>query len=316
MSHFTVGIITDNLDNVEKLLAPYQENNMGDCPMEYMEFHSLSQEYQDEYENGTVERVKLPDGTLITPYDERCYRIITKEEYEQAKSKNKSVSYSSWPEEVYKIKDYSVISGELCEVPYKQLYSTLKEYLENYHDAEYHEDQQDWGYWENPNQKWDWYQLGGRWSGSLLINSDSEWLVGDKGLMGSCSHDKNDNTETEKWCDCAQIKNVLWDKMLEKEKELLAKQYDEVINDENEKKYATWMYDIKDGMTKEEYVENASRFSTFAVITPDGKWHEKGKMGWWACVSDEKENWKDDYYEAFIKNANPEYWLAIVDCHI
>lgn len=32
MSHFTVAVITDSPDNLEKLLAPFQENNMGDCP--------------------------------------------------------------------------------------------------------------------------------------------------------------------------------------------------------------------------------------------------------------------------------------------
>jgi hypothetical protein len=317
MSHFTVGVITDDLNKVRELLAPYQENNMGDCPMKYMEFHSLSKEYKDKYENDTTKMVKLSDGTLINTYDERCYRIVTKEEYEEAKKeKGKETSYSSWPEEVYKIKDLSVINGELCDVPWKQLYPTIKEYLEDYHDAKYDEKQQDWGYWENPNRKWDWYQLGGRWSGSLLIKSESEGKLGSKGLMGSCDHDENDNTEDERWVDCAQIKDVLWDKMLEKEKEHLAKQYDKVMNDENERKYAAWMYDIEDGMTKEEYVEDASRFSTFAVITPDGKWHEKGQMGWWACVSNEDENWKDDYYEAFIKDTNPEYWLIVVDCHI
>lgn len=316
MSHFTVGIITDNLDNVEKLLAPYQENNMGDCPMEYLVFHSLSKEFKDEYENGTIERVRLPDGTLISAYDDRCYRIITKEEYDQAKSENKPVSYRNWPKEVYAIQDLSAINGELCNVPLKQLYPTLKEYLEDFYDAKYDEDQQDWGYWENPNAKWDWYEIGGRWSGSLLINSNSEGVVGRKGSMGSCKHDENDNTSSEEWCDAARIKDILWDKMLEKEKEYLAQQYDKVMNDENERIYAELLYDIKDGMTKEEYVACASAFSTFAVITPDGKWHEKGKMGWWACVSDEKEGWENDYYDAFIKDANPDHWLVIVDCHI
>ena len=28
-----------------------------------------------------------------------------------------------------------------------------------------------YGYWENPNAKWDWYSIGGRWSGSLLLKS-------------------------------------------------------------------------------------------------------------------------------------------------
>lgn len=37
MSHFTVAVFSDGSKTVEKLLAPYQENNMGDCPKEYLE---------------------------------------------------------------------------------------------------------------------------------------------------------------------------------------------------------------------------------------------------------------------------------------
>ena len=60
----------------------------------------------------------------------------------------------------------------------------------------------------------------------------------------------------------------------------------------------------------------ADDFETFAVITPDGEWHEKGKMGWFGITTDEKEGWKDAYKEAFLDNADPEWFLTIVDCHI
>ena len=40
MSHFTVMVIGDN---PEEQLAPYQENNMGDCPQEYLEFNDLTE---------------------------------------------------------------------------------------------------------------------------------------------------------------------------------------------------------------------------------------------------------------------------------
>ena len=40
MSHFSVAVVTNtgSEEEVERLLAPYQENNMGDCPEEYLEF--------------------------------------------------------------------------------------------------------------------------------------------------------------------------------------------------------------------------------------------------------------------------------------
>ena len=57
-------------------------------------------------------------------------------------------------------------------------------------------------------------------------------------------------------------------------------------------------------------------FSTFAVLLPNGEWFEKGEMGWFACVSNKKEDWQAKYKERFINTANPEWILTIVDCHI
>ena len=37
-------------------------------------------------------------------------------------------------------------------------------------------------------------------------------------------------------------------------------------------------------------------FTTFAVIK-DGKWYERGEMGWWGVVSDEKN--KDEWRAQF-----------------
>lgn len=61
------------------------------------------------------------------------------------------------------------------------------------------------------------------------------------------------------------------------------------------------------------------KFSTYAILTPDGEWHEPGPMGWWGipnATNDEIVDFKDNYYEKFIKSANPDWNLTIVDCHI
>lgn len=71
MSHFTVLVIGDN---VEEQLKPYQENNMGDCPKEFLKFHDKEDEIRQNYETGTTEKVKLPDGKLVWAWDER-FRI-------------------------------------------------------------------------------------------------------------------------------------------------------------------------------------------------------------------------------------------------
>jgi len=49
----------------------------------------------------------------------------------------------------------------------------------------------------------------------------------------------------------------------------------------------------------------------------DGKWYQRGEMGWFGCVSDEKpqEDWSVEFQRLF--DAIPaEKWISVVDCHI
>src|SRR5208337_5000655 len=53
----------------------------------------------------------------------------------------------------------------------------------------------------------------------------------------------------------------------------------------------TMWFELEDFLcTREEYVQRHrdSAFSTFAVVK-DGVWYERGEMGWWGMVSDEKD---------------------------
>lgn len=55
----------------------------------------------------------------------------------------------------------------------------------------------------------------------------------------------------------------------------------------------------------------------FAFVDPIGRWFERGKMGWWAIVSDEKEhdNW-DLEFKNFLKTLDDDTLVTVVDCHI
>ena len=47
MSHFTVLVVTETADQLEAALAPFQENNMGDCPREFLQFFSTQEEVEE-----------------------------------------------------------------------------------------------------------------------------------------------------------------------------------------------------------------------------------------------------------------------------
>lgn len=161
----------------------------------------------------------------------------------------------------------------------------------------------------NPNSKWDWYSIGGRWGGTLKVRPTEE--------NGLADHLYEEDDEFV-YVDSAPIKDVDFTP----DKEEYDKAYNwwvEHIDSDKEwdsfikKEYYTDTY--KDAT---DYATRCAQFSTFAVVTPDGEWHEKGEMGWFACsdeTPEEAREW-DDNYMSFIENADPEDIITIVDCHI
>lgn len=67
-----------------------------------------------------------------------------------------------------------------------------------------------------------------------------------------------------------------------------------------------------------DYIENARRSTvvTFSVLY-NGQWYEKGEMGWWAMVSNEKDtnDWNDQFYK-LLDGLPDDTLLSIYDCHI
>lgn len=71
----------------------------------------------------------------------------------------------------------------------KEMYSTFDQFVSDWHG--YHEKRGDvWGRMTNPNAKWDWWVIGGRWTGSLILRDENVWHgVGKPGLFGSYDPD-------------------------------------------------------------------------------------------------------------------------------
>ena len=69
---------------------------------------------------------------------------------------------------------------------------------------------------------------------------------------------------------------------------------------------------------RERYVseKRAGAFATFALLDEDG-WHEKGAMGWFGMVADEKDtrSWAETY-QAVIDALPDDAWLMNFDLHI
>lgn len=119
----------------------------------------------------------------------------------------------------------------------------------------------------NPNKKWDWWKIGGRWTGMLKLKDGAEGVLGLPGLFTDAAEPGT--------ADQARIADI----------------------------------DLV-GMSS-----TGQPLRTFAVVK-DGQWFEKGRMGWWACVSDAKpeDEWTAEFDKLLADNADS--FVTIVDCHI
>lgn len=336
MSHFTVGVITKgepSEDILDKMLAPYQENNMGDCPQKYMEFNNCTDEVESGWETDTLARVRLPDGKLVDTNNEIFYRECSEVEYNEA-SKNGGLctrTYSDPP--IFKICDYSLVPGaEKIDVSVKKIYTDIKEYAKKYHGYPFDKKKRAYGYWYNPNAKWDWYEAGGRWAGTLRVPSNSvSAIINLKGSPSLLMDDKNtcyvSNDPNIVLVDCARIKDIILknDEVYQKKIRFWELKIEgQEPATEKEKEIITWAlytpeYYLEKYKTKENFAALESSFSTYAVITKDGKWHESGTMGWWCYTSatpEEEGLFKQNYNALVIDGADDDDWITIVDCHI
>ncbi len=136
----------------------------------------------------------------------------------------------------------------------------------------------------NPNAKYDWYVIGGRWSGYFAKKPDMNGMLGMPGVFG--------NEPRDDYVDIIRAGDIDWKRMELDDIAENSEYFDEQMAlPENERFRFDRIY--KDGMTKEEYVNKNIPKTTFAVLH-DGVWYERGQMGWFASVQDEKpaEDWE------------------------
>jgi hypothetical protein len=319
MSHFTVLVIGDD---IEKQLAPFQENNMGDCPSEYMVFTDVEAEYREEYENEGTKMLRAPDGELYYSWDRRF------EVGNDLFNKQKAVP-----------SDYVEV-----EVPHKERYPSFESFIKDW--AGYSKDPATgrYGYWENPNRKWDWYQIGGRWTGMFKLLPEAGGEVGSPGLMTNPAEvgfadqarkrdidfeGMRDKREAEVRGEFQKYRELTaglvapepWDKFRENfdSIEEARKAWHELVwVSAVNQGFHFWDTDTVTYFADEEATvkkEREKAIATFAVLK-DGQWYERGEMGWWAFVSDDKgEEWYEQYAQ-LLDELPDDTLLTVVDCHI
>jgi hypothetical protein len=390
MSHFCVLVIGKN---VERQLAPYHEFECTGNDDEFVKDIDVTEEYRKRYLEAKKTLLVNAEGQEFNPYDAQFYREPTEDECKKhgfngimvGSGGAAGISWTSrdWNDgQGHRAKVHFMPEG-FTEVEHKA--SEVQSFLEYLKDDGFDEarminvsaltvgghaadnDACKYGYIvvnddnevvqvisrTNPNAKWDWWVIGGRWSGFLRVRPGAPAALGEPGIYGIESREGHADIVRKGDVDFEAMRNdaaeaaaaaydrvhaviqgrpfQTWEQTLEeyqvkaaegrergerasKAREAYANQ--DVIKDLHEAK----VYEDADEflMSRAEYIENERNqaVTTFAVVK-DGQWYAKGDMGWWGVVHDpvDQLEWNRRFWE-LLRDLPDDTQLTVVDCHI
>jgi hypothetical protein len=375
MSHFTVLVIGQD---PERQLAPYHEFECTGVVDEFVQSIDLTAEKREDYESDTRNMVKVPAGVVVP---DGTRDLVSHPAHGTLVSRYASMFYVETGE-----KDplggarrtFQLPEGyEEIEVPVRELMTFLEYVTEDSESEPIGENvkpdlegAQKWGWVRvdaagevlevidrtNPNKKWDWHVLGGRWTGFFKMKPHVRGIQGRPGLMTSPAK--------EGYADSAFKMDIDFEGMRAEAEAKAAEKFDAIraiiephlpVQSWAEVRGQYWREDgaepelpggieaareayreqpaVKALRECEKYTwENAEDYAgdratyirhqgirssmTFAVVK-DGKWYERGSMGWWGCVSDEKDQgaWIEEFGK-LVEGLPDDTLLSVYDCHI
>lgn len=368
MSHYSVLVVGED---PEAQLAPYHEFECTGVADQYVIEIDKTEEARADYEASTQTRLKrLSDGTLHDMFDKEGN---WKPEFSKPEKKDPLFGWSPGRREKFVPPGY-----EEVEVPTRDV-ETFAEWVPEYYganvcrlpDSPNFEEEHKYGYTllspegevvkvvkrTNPNKKWDWYQLGGRWTGFLKLRPDASGALGEPGVGGRRVGGRRVDLGTADQC---LKRDVDVEGMRDEARRKALVRYDRIESLTRGHKLLTWTECAEEcGEDGEENFEKtrerfwnqpfvaalkkdrdlawleraeidryalgrvawgefAARYAivTFAVVM-DGKWYERGRMGWWGAVHDDsgKDDWATRYTDLF-DSLPDDALLSVYDCHI
>jgi hypothetical protein len=334
MSHFTTLVAFRPADTAQindedilPRLLPFHEygcgSDYGDRELPNLQFEDKTEEYQQQWQTDTCNMVRLANGGVCSRHD-GCFQVVTDPE-------------RSWHRE------FQLPEGaEEFEMPLKERYPTFVEFCEDWHGTKPNSLGR-YGYWHNPNAKWDWFQVGGRWKGLLSLKDGSSSNLAPAGTVDwQAMYDtyiEKELTDWSRWQECWQEATAA--PLTEEELEEAAtdftpdtNEYQKAVAQTAEEygyigrakhlmqtKFDHYMIGLDDiagwQVDRVAFLHNhAFEGLTWAFVDLEGRWHEKGEMGWWGMSSNEQPVSYGQAWWEFVNNLSPDVWVAVCDCHI
>jgi len=327
MSHFVGVVVGDDYEEqIEKFweLDLAQEDAKNDeraefeCEVAKKDIVKKCIELTDEMTKRDNETLKNTIS-MLTLVQGKHYKSALKTKWGEDNWRFKNILKQ--PDE--KIKDMAIseckeaIENILKESTSSRYYEALnkKDYeaiLSDYYGGGFN-DNGDWGHWYNPNAKWDWFSVGGRWRGFFKLKP------GAKGELGQDSW-SSPKEDMKGKADIAKIKDIDWEGMDKEYYDSAKKRWnawqEELKKPEKERQHPYFNFGVEKGDTEKTYMDREGHWKPFCIVMND-EWYERGTMGWWGCVSNEKEEdvW-DKEWKKLIAELDPETVLTAVDFHI
>jgi hypothetical protein len=329
MSHFSVLVITPakpDEDELQRILLPWHEYECTGIE-EYLVDVDITDEVTEEF-NRPRNVVILASGEVFSRYDERFYTKPPKERWGRKEFElPPGAEEAEWT--AAKAREHSAGHATMADAA---------EY--DYGESAFARDGR-WYRRTNPNKKWDWWTVGGRWSGRLEngagacdqaelshINMDA-MLASAQSRIKTAWHGAAAEYAKNGGCNGYSFSLALtkWNEVITtaREKQAAGAQgaFYQMIDAEPEGKAlrvaynaANW-HGVPDGVSSlDEALATARPLSALAVVK-DGEWHAQSRIGWFGVEHDAKETdaWQMEF-NALLADLPPTTWLTIVDCHI
>ena len=352
MSHFVAVVIGDN---PEAQLAPYHEFECTGRDDQYVQDVDITEEARKEFSTHKKTRLKLPDGTLTDFFDDNGnwkpeYSRDTETGREKAIPEGceevegpaaEVMSFAEFVKDWYGVK--AVRPGEAIDKTNTHKYGYML--LDADGNVTKVVDR------TNPNSKWDYYTVGGRWMGYFKLKEGAGGALGRPGVF--------DNVADAGTADVLRKGDIDWEGMRRDAGAEAGARYDEVRKTAGDlegfkpwsefyAKVETGTLDIETArkefhaqpqmqrldanrdlhfffdklenylVPRETFVAAAERRAgvPFAIVK-DSKWYERGSMGWWGMVSNEEDmdTWVTKFWE-LIDGLPDDTIITVVDCHI
>lgn len=373
MSHFTCLVIGPDF---QAQLAPYHEFECTGRDDQYVKDVDRTDEARAEYESQTKTMARNEaTGEVAYAYDDRFCRPFTAEERAKihpcGTGCGGGLSWCSkdWGDgSGYEARVHELPAGWVKQsVPLTSV-ETFAEFVEGWYGSpilrtgEERTDEHKYGWVEvddkgevirvikrtNDQARWDWYTVGGRWTGFFPLKNGKKGATGKPGLMtkpadaGTADQVRKGSVDFERArreaAGAAHLEFDVWEECFTKHgrPEAWSSFASKVKAEELKIEEARTLYHAQPtiaawqehgryecpvdglGFDRAAYVQRERNGACVPhAIVKDGKWVERGSMGWFGIVSNAKDNdeW-DAEVQRLYDDLPDDTLLTLVDCHI